>query len=38
MEDRCNINIKQYDVHLNSKSQKKAGNMTMYEYKNGRRE
>ena len=29
------MNVRQYNVHLNGKSRKKAGKMTIYKYKNG---
>ena len=34
IEDRCNMNIGQYAVHLTSRKVRIAGDMTIYEYKN----
>ena len=34
MEDKYNINVKQYVVYLTSRKARMVGNMTMYKYKN----
>ncbi len=31
------MNVKQSDMHLNGKTQRKASNITIYGYKNGQR-
>lgn len=36
IEDRYNINIRQYNMRFNGKSWRKAGDMTIYRYKNSR--
>lgn len=38
LENKYNTNFQQCNLYLNSKNQKKAGNIIRYGYKNGQRE
>lgn len=38
IKGRCNIKVGTFNVYWNNKSGRKAGNVTIYEYRNGQQE